>query len=837
MLRDFRYAFRSVSHDIGFSVVVVVTLALGIGSNVAIFSVANSIVFQPLPYRSPERLALVWNRSANADVGRSLVSGPDYLDYKEQTRLFEDFAGAFAINGTITGEGRAEQLMMGWSTDNLFKVLGVRPVVGRDFSPDDAVPIDPQDFLDPNKTIPPGVLILSHRLWRQRFGGDPGVIGRSVEVDGHTNRIIGVLPSDFRIYLPADAGMPTNVDMWRVLPINFDTNPRDADWLTVVTRMKEGVSLQQAQSEMDSLATRLREQYQFHANAGMQIELNSMHDDVVSHVRPILFALVGAGGFVLLIVCANVANLLLARAAARQREIAVRAALGGGRGRIVRQMLMESGILSTAGGLMGVGLAWGGIRILHSMGPDNLPRIDSIRLDPAVLLFALGITLFSALVFGLTPAFKSASLNLVNALKERGSEMGGLRGNKLRTGLVVLEVALSLVLLIGAGLLLRSFSALQQVEPGFRTENVLTFSAPLPAFSYREPQPRTDFLLRLRRSIEAIPGVEAAGSVTPLPLAGGDQYYVFSYGPIDVTEEEWTRNRADYRWVIPGYHEAMGIRLEAGRFLTEADNREGARDVVLVDDMLARKIWPDEDPIDKQLRVERFRLDDFSTERVTMQVVGVVGHVRSESLSGEGREAIYFPHKSFPYIPQTFAAKTSADPLKLVSAIRREVEALDPNVPVADLRLMEDYVSGAMAQTRFTLTLITTFALLALALASIGLYGVISYSVQQRTQEIGVRMAFGAQGASILRLVVGQGLALGLVGVALGLLVAFALTRLLSSLFFDVTATDPATFLTISVLLLGVAVLASYLPARRAVRIDPLQALRGKRLALSSREG
>ncbi len=832
--RDLRYAVRSFTQRIGFTTVVVVTLALGIGSNVAIFSVANAVLFQPLPYQDPERLVLVWNRSSNAEAGRRLVSGPDYLDYKDQATMLEDFAGAFAINGTITGEGRAEQLMMGWSTTNLFKVLGVRPILGRDFSEEDATPIDPKDFLDPNVKIPPGHLILSYGLWQQRFGGDPQVLGRSVELDGHANTVVGVLPRDFRIYLPADAGMPTNVDVWRVLPIDFDTNPREAEWLTVVARLKGGVTLDQAQAEMDALAARLREQYQFHANAGLQIELNSMHNDVVRHVRLRLIALVVAGGFVLLIACFNVANLMLARAAGRQGEIAVRAALGGGQGRIIRQMLIESGVLSAAAGVAGLALAWGGIRILLAMRPENLPRLEQISLDARVLWFALGITLLSAVVFGLVPALKSASPNLVNALKERGSEMGGLKGNKLRMALVVVEVALSLVLLIGAGLLLRSFAALQQVEPGFQPDNVLTFSVPLPAFEYREAQGRTDFYLRLRQRILALPGVEAAGTVTPLPLAGGDQYYVFSYGPIDVTEDEWNRNKADYRWGLPGYHEAMGIRLLAGRYMSEADNQEGTLDIVLVDEALARKTWPDEDPVGKQLYVEHFKVEDFSLERILVQVVGVVGNVRSESLAADGREAIYFPLRSFAYAPQNFAVRASANPLGLVKAVRSQVEAIDPDVPVADMRLMQAYLTGAMAQTRFTLTLITSFAVLALVLASIGLYGVISYSVHQRTQEIGVRMAFGAQQGNILRLVVGQGMILALSGVGIGLLAASLFFRLVSSLFFDVTATDPATFAGISILLFGITTVASYVPARRAMKVDPLEALRGKLPALSS---
>ncbi|MFQ5740753.1 MAG: ABC transporter permease, partial [Acidobacteriota bacterium] len=680
LLSDLHYALRGFSRRSGLTAVVVVTLALGIGSNTAIFSVANSVLFQSLPYRDPESLVLAWTRSASASQHRSMVSGPDLLDYQSETTMFEDFAGAVAINGTITGEGRAEQLMMGWCTENLFQVLGVRPIVGRDFEKEDLVPIDPQEFQDPNAKIPPGVLLLSHALWRERFGGDSEVIGRGVELDGHRNFVVGVLPPDFRIYLPDDAGMPTNVDVWRVLPVEMDSSPRNAAWLTVVGRLKEGVSLEQAQSEMDALAARLREQHQFHANAGMQIELNSMHQDVVRHVRPVLYALLAAGGFVLLIACANVANLLLSRAASREREIAVRAALGGGQGRIIRLMLVESGVLSLAGGLAGLGLAWAGIRMLLTIRPEHLPRLEQVGLDGTVLVFTFGLTLLAGVVSGLAPAVKASKPNLSDSLKDRGSGTAGIRSNKLRASLVVLEVALSMVLLIGAGLLLRSFVALQRVEPGFETDNVLTFSLPLPAFKYRTPQPRIDFYLEVQRRLEALPGVRAAGSVSPLPLAGGDQYYVFSYGPIGVSETEWSANKADYRWVVPGYFEAMGIRLVAGRLLTEADNREGARPVVLIDEPLARRTWPGGDPVDQQLQIERFKTEDFALERATVQVAGVVEHVRSESLAAEGREAIYFPLGSFPYVPQSYAV-AAAGAGDLGRVIRSEVQSLDPDVP------------------------------------------------------------------------------------------------------------------------------------------------------------
>ncbi len=828
LMLDVRFAVRSLRKNLGFTAVAVVTIALGIGATTAIFSVTNTVLLRPLPYRSPEELVLVWNRLENANLARTLVSGPDFLDYRNETTMFEGFAGAFAIDGTITGDGRAEQIMVGWSTGNLFKVLGVTPILGRDFNAEDGTPIDPQVFLDPNATIPPGALILSHGLWQRRFGSDPNVLGRSIQVDGQPSFIVGVLPADFRIYLPIDAGMPTNVDMWRVIPIDFSTNPRDAEWLTVVARLKKGVTVERAQAEMDALAQRLREQYQHNANEGMRIVLNSMHRDVVEHARPVLMALLGAVGFVLLIACANVANLLLVRATSREREIAVRAAMGGDRGRIVRQLLTESVVLAVCGAAVGLVLAWAGIQILVAMSPGNLPRVENVVIDGTVLLFAAVATVVAALVFGTAPALKATSPNLVGALKERGSDAGGVRGNKLRTALVVSEVALSLVLLIGAGLMLRSFAKLQQVEPGFDPENVLTLSVPLPLFGYRDPNQRADFFVRLRQRVEALPGVADVGGVSPLPLSGGDQYLVGSYGRVGVSEEEWTSNKADYRAVLPGYYKAMRTQVVAGRTLTEADNQEGSPYVVVVDRKLSERTWPDDDPIGRQLQIERFDVEGFDIERVTAQVVGVVEPVNSQTLAAAGRETIYFPYRFFPWWPVSLTVRATANPTALINLIRNEVEAMDPEVPIANVRLMEEYVSDAMAQTRFTLTLTVVFAVLALVLASIGLYGVISYSVRQRTQEIGVRMAFGAQEGNIVRLVLKQGLALALGGVGVGLVAAFLLTRMVSSLLFGVTATDPVTFLGIPLLLIGVASIASYLPARRAMRVDPVRALQGK---------
>ncbi|MGH9332344.1 MAG: FtsX-like permease family protein [Vicinamibacteria bacterium] len=510
-----------------------------------------------------------------------------------------------------------------------------------------------------------------------------------------------------------------------------------------------------------------------------------------------------------------------------EREIAVRAALGGGQGRIAAQMLTESAVLAVAGGLLGLGLAWAGIRVLLAFQPDSLPRLETVGIDGSVLLFTLGASLLAAFVFGGAPALRAARPDLASSLKDRGSDAGGVRGNKFRTALVVAEVGLTMVLLIGAGLMLRSFTNLQQVDPGFDTENVLTASVPLPMFKYRDENLRVSFFDRLQQRIAALPGVEAIGGATPLPLGGGDQYWVQPYGRDNATEEEWSTNRADYRAALPGYDRAMGIRLIAGRPLTEADNQPDALPVVVTDDKLADETWPDEDPIGKGMQIVRFNVETMQLERASVQVVGVVEHVRSESLTSEGRGAIYYPYRFFPWWPMTLAIRGTADPSSLVGAIRQEVAAMDPDVPIADVRLMQDYVDDAMAQSRFTLMLIGVFSLLALILASIGLYGVMSYSLRQRVQEIGVRMAFGAGARSIVALVLRYGIVLSVSGVILGVAVAVVVARAVSSLFFGVTPTDPVTFIGIPLLLVGVTLFASYIPARRATRIDPVAALRG----------
>jgi putative ABC transport system permease protein len=645
-------------------------------------------------------------------------------------------------------------------------------------------------------------------------------------MDGLGQVVVGVLPPDFRIYLPADVAMPTNIDAWGLLPSNMSEFARDAPWLTVVARLRQGVTLEQAQAEMDQVAARLRATHQFHANQNLQIVVNGMHRDIVSHARPAVLALLGAVGFVLLIACANVANLLLVRATGRGREIAVRAALGSGRGRIISQMLTESALLALGGAVLGILLAWWSVRVLVALSPGNLPRIESVSIDGQVLAFTAGVTAIAALLFGLAPAVRAVGGKLADALRDRGADSGGLRGNRLRTGLVVTEVALSLVLLIGAGLMVRSFAEIRRVHPGFETENVITFSAPIPFLKYFTPDSRASFVTELGDRLGQIPGVERVGGVTPLPLAGGDLYSVGSYGRVGDPDDVYQANKADYKSVLPGYFEAMGIELVAGRTLIRSDNDAGALAVAVIDRRLAERAFGDEDPLGKELIVDWFNEQTITLERKAVQVVGVVGNVRSASLAAEGRETSYFPYRFFSFLPLTFVVETAADAQGLAPLIREAVDEQDPDVPISDLATLESYVLDAMAQTRFLLTLTGVFAVLALVLASLGLYGVISYSVRQRTREIGVRVAFGAGEGDVLKLVLAQGLVLASAGVILGLGASLGLTRTVRSLLVGVSATDPVTFLAIPALLLGVAAVASYVPARRATAVDPVEALR-----------
>ena len=718
---------------------------------------------------------------------------------------------------------------MGFVTDGFFRMLGVAPALGRDFRPEDAVPNEPG--VQPGA---PGALplmvILSHGLWEQRYGADPGVVGRVLQLGGAPAEVVGVLPQDFELLLPATAATTAeDVDLWGAARIDFANSPRNNVFLRPLARLRDGATLEQAQAQIDRVAAELRDSDAVKASAGYNVRLEPLHQDLTAGVRPVLLALLGTVLFVLLIACANVANLLLVRASGRERELSVRAALGGSRRRLVRQMLLESALLAAVGAGLGTLLAAVGIELLPLLQPGDLPRVDGVRIDGTVLAVTGLAALAAAVLFGLAPALQSSSNDLAHSLKDRGGAGIDRRRRFLQSTVVVAEVALSVVLLIGAGLMVRSFTELSRVEPGYGTDEVLTFSLALPPTRYPDAEDREAVMDRLQRELEALPGVTRAAAAFPLPLGG--QAMNGRYGPEAALTDPEAFRQAAYRAVRPGYFEAMGTKLLEGRTLEAphnaegvalaAEGLEGGRGRVVVDEILAETLWPDRSAVGQAFLV---RL--FTPEPGFVEVVGVVEHQRTPDLARVGMPAVFFPDGLLGTIAGSWAVRAGVDPLGLVPRIREVVASVDADVPVADVRTMGSYVDDAMAPTRFALTLIGVFGLVALVLTCVGLYGVLSYVVRQRTSEIGVRMAFGAEKGAITRMVVRQGLGLAGAGLAVGLLAALGLSGFLESLMVGISPTDPVTFGGIGLLFALVAALACYLPARRAARLDPVSALR-----------
>jgi putative ABC transport system permease protein len=804
--QDIRYALRTFRKTPGFTLVAAVTLALGIGANVAIFSAVHGVLLRPLPYPEPDRLVAFWARWENEGFPRVSTVGGDFREYQRQATLFEGIAAVGSIRQNVTGGGEPIQIQVGWVTRNLFSVMKVRPILGRDFAPDEGT----------------RSLILSYGFWQSYFAGDREVLGRSVNLDGQPFTIIGVLPADFELLMAANAGISTEIDAWKppdptANPARWVSKELNNSMLRPIARMKHGVTLAQAQAEMDAVAEHLRNTLADHARMGFFVNVEPLHHEVVGHVRPTLLALLGAVGVVLLIACANVANLLLVRAQGRQKEIAIRVALGGRPGRIARQLLTESLVLGALGGVAGLVLGYGGIRFLLALQPAKFPRLESIAIDGTVLAFTMIASLVATAVFGLAPTVRAIRWNLNEALTQRSPEAGGSRRSRMSQLLIVAEVALSLMLLVGAGLLMRSFVRLQEVRPGFDAGNLLTFSVSVPSDRYPPPQESAAFFKRFEERIQTLPGVLSVGTVWPLPLEG--QIWAGPYATPRVADDD-SHPMADYRLSTPGYAPTMGARLVEGRYFREED--QGA---VLVDQNFAQLNWPSGTAVGQKLKAAPIgpNLQEF-------QVVGVVENIRHADLKSDGRETVYLPARAFTWADWEMAVtvRTATDPLSLVEPVRKELESLDPQIPMAKIRAMEDYVSDAVAPNRFALILIAIFAAVAVTLAAIGLYGVISYAIGQRTREIGIRIAFGAPRARIFRLVVGQGLGLTLIGVALGVIGSFLLGGLISSLLFDVPAEDPLTYAATAGLLILVALAACFIPARRATRVDPILALRAE---------
>jgi putative ABC transport system permease protein len=796
LLQDVRYAVRRLLKSPGFALVAVGALALGIGANTAIFSVVNSVLLRPLPYPQPEQLVQLWESRPRMNMPRTEVAPHEFLAWAERSESFRQLAANDLTEYNLTGRGEPERVTGALVTAGYFPLFGVNPALGRTF-------LAQEDQPGGNN-----VVVLGYELWRSRFNSDPSVVGQSVSLDGVPCAVVGVMPRGFR--LPDGAGLAR--------PIAFTAEDRakvGSHFLNVYGRLKDGATLAQAEGEMTAVAGRVEQDFG-DANVGHRVVLVPLHEQVVGGARTALLILLGAVGLVLLIACANVANLLLARAAARRREVAVRAALGASRWRIVRQLLAESVLLSSLGGAAGLLLAVWGVDLLVSLDPTGVQRAGEVTLDWRVLGFTLGLSVLTGLLFGLAPALQASKADFVESLKEGGRSAQGLGRSRLRGALVVSEVALTLVLLVGAGLLVKSFRQLLAVEPGLDPRHVLTLEVSLPQAKYAERQQISSFYERLIEQAAALPGVEAAGAVSILPLAGNDNSnFVQIEGRPPLPPGQALR--AGRRNVSADYFRALGIPLKRGRAFTASDAKD-APPVVVINEAMARSFFAGEDAVGKRIRT--------GDKSPWVEVVGVVGDVRHRGLDVETRPEMFFPHLQTPSRQMTLVARASGDPEALAAPLRERVRELDRDQPVGNVKTMETWVSESVASRRFSVLLLGVFAAVAAGLAALGLYGVVSYSVAQRTHEIGLRVALGARPGDVLRLVIRQGMTLTLLGTAVGLLAALALTRVMSGLLFGVGATDPATFVAVPLLLMTVALVACYLPARRATKVDPMVALR-----------
>jgi putative ABC transport system permease protein len=842
---DLRLARRALLRSPGFALAAVLTLALGIGGNTALFSVLEAVVLRPLPYPDADRLVVLWVDLLKRDVRNYPSSPADLVDYRE-AEAFSGVAGAVTFPTTLTGtsgapgEGRPERLQAGWVTTNLFEVLGVAPRLGRGFEPADGAPFDPQ--ASPGAEEPPAVVLLGNDLWRRRFGGDPEVVGRLIRLDGAAAQVVGVMPPGVQLLAAPGSRIAPRVDLW--MAARLDLTFRRSFFLYTLGRLAPGATLSDAQGQMDALSARQREQFANYEAAGSQVRVERLAADLSATARPRLVALFGAVAFVLLIASVNVANLQLLRASERRRELSVRAALGAGRRRLTRELFAESALLALLGGLCGLGLAGLLLAALKAFAPPELPRLDGAAIDGSVLAFSLGLTLVTALLFGTLPALRAARPDLMRSLGGRTGAGGGAAEGRLRNGLVILEVGLALVLLAGAGLMVKSLVLLHRLDLGFEPAGVLTFEVSIPGGKYPKDEERALVKGQFEEALAALPGVAAVGATvgatSTLPLDGAGWVAPYGSAAALADGDESDLRQATVRQVRPGYFAALGGPLLKGRAFTPLDERQGiertpglfggkARTAAgppvpvgpaVVDEELATAAWPGEDPIGQPLYVK------VRVPGLWFEVVGVPKHQRQGALVGD-LPTIYLPDGLTRNLDTlSWAVRAPSDPLALAEPIRRAMAAIDPEIPVDRVRPLTEHVTEAMAPTRFSLWLIGLFAAVALALAAVGLYGVLASAVRQRTAEIGVRLAFGATRGQVLGGVLGRGLLLAVAGVALGLLAAVGLTRYLGSMLVATSPTDPATFAAIALLLLAVAAAACALPARRATRIEPVVLLR-----------
>jgi putative ABC transport system permease protein len=798
LIQDIRYGFRLLLKNKGFTAVAILALGLGVGANTAIFSLVNGVLLRPLPFPNAERIVYLEGENPAAGITDSNISFLDFTDWSQQTDLFASTAAYWTASANLGADGaEPERVPRAGVTTGFFSVLGVQPFLGRAFVPEDD---KPGTFSG---------VIISHGLWKRRFGSDPAIVGKQVQISSRPLTVIGVMPPGFEY--------PEQTQVWVTSAVNLSEEPRDNRAWSAIARLNPGVDVKQTQMRLSAVNTRLDKQFH-ETNKGWDVSVQTLHERIVREVKPSLLALLGAVGLVLLIACANVANLLLARGAARQKEIAIRAAMGASRARVLRQMLTESVLLSAIGGIAGLVLSLWLTQLLMSILPEGAPRVEQIGIDYRVLTFALGVSVLTGILFGVVPALQASKLDVTSALKEGGRTGEGHRRTSARSLLLIGEVALSLMLLVGAGLLIKSFLRLQEVRPGFNADNVLIANVALPGVKYKDQQ-SVEFFRQLKERLEAAPGVQAVGGSVNLPLNASG--YMIGRGfipegrPLTVDE-----NRdAMFSTITGDYFKALQIPLLAGRTFELRDNADGPKVVVINETIARRHFGSPAEAIGKRLSI-------WHDEKFMREIVGVVGDTKTGSLTGDGGAQIYVPHaQDFQWSFMGLVIRTAGDPAAFATTLRREVQALDKDQPVYNVRTMDDVVANSLGTRRVSMQLFAVFACAALLLAALGIYGVMAYSVTQRTQEIGIRMALGAQKSDVLGLVIRQGMMLTVIGVAVGLAGAFGLTRLIANLLFGVAATDPMIFVAIPLLLLFVALIACYLPARRAARLDPTIAL------------
>lgn len=815
--QDLRYGGRILRKQPGFMLIAVITLSLGIGANTAIFSVINAVLLRPLPYDAPERLVFIYNTAPGFGIEKLGLFEAEFLRLRGQARSLEHVSLYTSTTRTLTGAEEPERISAGTTSAELFAALGAPPALGRSFS------------LEEETRGKDDVVILSHGFWRRRFAANPGVLGQMLTLDGRGYKIVGVLPQSFKSPLEMQAERP--VELWTP-PGHTPAGSCCSHNFSVVAHVRAGQTVEQAQAEINTIMAGVKKDYpEGYPSKGIkQALIKPLQLELVGDLRRALWVLLAAVFFVLLIACANVANLQLARNEARQKEMAIRAALGAGRARILRQLLVESLLLSVIGGGLGALLAWWGIGLLPTLGDNKIPRLQEISLDTEVLGFTLLVSLLTGVVFGLAPAFQALKFDLHTAIKEGGRASASIRSrSRLRAALVVAEVALSLMLLLGAGLLIKSFWRLQQVDTGFRSEQLLTMRLFPPASTYPNDRQVAAFYETLLDRVRALPGVKDAAVTDGIPLGDGGGGTVLETEGQPV--ESSPLNSAGWRVVSPGYFRTLGVRLLRGRFL-EAGDQEQATPVAVVNETLARLHWPNQDPLGRRIRLLNRAPEQATT--VFLTVVGVMADVKTDDLTQAARQEVYVSlHQRTAAIDgmgferqMSLAVRASVEPMNLVSAIRREVGALDRNIPIHNVRTMEQILATVTAQPRFNMVLLGLFAAVALVLAAVGIYGVLSYLVTQRTHEIGIRMALGARQGDVRKMIVRQGMVLALTGVLIGVAASFAMTRLMSGLLFGVSATDPLTFSAIAFLLTLVALAACLIPARRATKVEPLVALR-----------